>query len=251
MRGAWDCGCRIAHVGLRMSVCGARWISHDSPGECLLFVSPGLRPPPLPHKKHSPASPFPDRSASGQHSRVEEVCEFRVVLASSGRRGRDNARGHPSHSPSDLTRTSHRDASAPSREQRRGRSPRQQRDHRVDRVVTGPTAPTASSPGHRRRMTGRCSSSITKSSSGIPIRDSRQARWRVSRPAAGIVAASTARRCQDQQTSSRTSSPANVACGHAGRGTARRASLFCEVKEEEAAGRRGTRTRETRPVSRD
>jgi hypothetical protein len=61
-------------------------------------------------------------------------------------------------------------------------------------------------PATARRMTGRRRSSITKSSGGIPIRDSHQARRRVSRPAAGIVAASTARRCQDHLKNSRTSS---------------------------------------------
>jgi len=45
-------------------------------------------------------------------------------------------------------------------------------------------------------------------------------------------------------------SPANVVRRQAGRGTARRGSLFCEVKEEEAAGRRGTRTKKTPPPSR-
>jgi|GEM_PF-3477633 len=43
-------------------------------------------------------------------------------------------------------------------------------------------------------------------------------------------------------------SPANVVCRLAMPGTARRGSLFCEVKEE-AAGR-GTRTKKTPPVSR-
>ena len=44
--------------------------------------------------------------------------------------------------------------------------------------------------------------------------------------------ASTARRFQHPPTNSWTSSPANVVCRHAMRGTARRGGLFCEVKEE-------------------
>ena len=48
-----------------------------------------------------------------------------------------------------------------------------------------------------RAMTRRCQSSITTSSAGSSIRDSRQARRPVSPLAAGIVAASMARRCQN------------------------------------------------------
>jgi hypothetical protein len=47
-------------------------------------------------------------------------------------------------------------------------------------------------------MTGRCSSSTTKSSAAIPIRNPRQARRPAVMRAAGIVAASTARRHQDR-----------------------------------------------------
>ena len=45
-------------------------------------------------------------------------------------------------------------------------------------------------------------------------------------------------------------SPANVVCPHAMRGTARRGTLRSEVKEEEAAGRRGTRAEKSSPPSR-
>ena len=103
-----------------------------------------------------------------------------------------------------------------------------------------------------RAMTRRCRSSITTSSAGSSIRDSRQTRRPASTMAAGIVAASMARRCQTLSNKFADSSPANVVCRHAIRGTARRGSLFCEVKEEEeeAAGRRGTRTKQAPPVSR-
>jgi hypothetical protein len=227
------CGCAVVRFR------GAHWISHDSPGECFLFVSPGLRPPPDLTKN----TPPPRRSTHGlpadniRVGRSPRTCL--LVLASSGHRGRDDARGQPAHTPSGLTRTSHRDADAPSRDRRGGTSPRQWRHHRANGVSSC------------AQDDGRCRSSITKSSAGIPIRDSRQARQRMIKPPAGIVAASTARRCQDQRTSSRTSSPANVVRGPPMVGTANRASLFCELKEEEAAGRRGTRTKETRPLSRD
>ena len=52
------------------------------------------------------------------------------------------------------------------------------------------------SPAPQRRR--RCGSSITRRSACALTRSSRQARWRVSTLAAGIVAASMARRCQDK-----------------------------------------------------
>ena len=163
-----------------------------------------------------------------------------LVWAASGLRGRDAARGQPAHTPSGLTRTSHRDADPTSRDRRGRTSPCQRRHHRANgvssraqwedpcrrtvvilRVVAGSMLTNDSvsgvDPATARRMTGRCRSSVTKSSAGIPIRDSRQARRRVNEPAAGIVAASTARRCQDHLTNSRTSSPANVVRGQVSR----------------------------------
>ena len=78
-------------------------------------------------------------------------------------------------------------------------------------------------PATARRMTGRRRSSITKSSGGIPIRDSRQARRRVSRPAAG--------RPGVERRTGRVS--------------------FVRSRRSRAEGRRGTRTKDTCPVSRD
>ena len=49
---------------------------------------------------------------------------FKKYLASSGHRGRDDARGQPGHRPTGLTRTSPRDACAPCRDGRRASPPR-------------------------------------------------------------------------------------------------------------------------------
>ncbi len=137
-----------------------RWISHDSPGKSLLFVSPaGLRRgSSLTSQKRLARFVVPTMGgprttfAGGRSPR-----SFEVVLASSGRRGRDDARGQQAHTPSGMTRTSHRDADAPSRDQRRGRSPRKRRHHRASCVITVPransvlTVPTASSPRQQRQ----------------------------------------------------------------------------------------------------
>ena len=112
---------------------------------------------------------------------------FRGFLASSGHRGRDDARGRPTGWAPGLTRTSGQRVGAPSR----------------DRRSTSPCAVLRNLALRRRRQSSpqrrrRCGSSITKRSAGTAISDSRQARRRVSVMAAGIVAASMARRCQDK-----------------------------------------------------
>ena len=175
---------------------------------------------------------------------------FEGCLASSGHRGRDDARGRCCHAPSDLTRTSRRDAGAscldgqgdvtlPTRS-----SCAQSQDPCLANVVAAVDSATA------RATTRWCRSCVTTPSAGSSSRDSRQARRPAGVPAAGIVAASMARRWQNPSKKTADSSPANVVCRPAMRGTARRGSLFCEVKEEEAAGRRGTRTKQAPPVSR-
>ena len=57
---------------------------------------------------------------------------------------------------------------------------------------------TRSRPQGAPQRRRRCGSSVTRRSAGTATRSSRQARWRVSALAAGIVAASMARRCQDK-----------------------------------------------------
>jgi hypothetical protein len=77
------------------------------------------------------------RSTPGQPAnnirwgRCPRTCE--VILASSGRRGRDDARGQPAHVQADLTRTSRRASNVPSRDGRRGR-------HLANCVITATTA---------------------------------------------------------------------------------------------------------------
>ena len=104
-----------------------------------------------------------------------------------------------------------------------------------------PTWQAAAAALARRRR--RASSSVTRRSGCGLARCSRQARWPARQTAAGIVAASMARRCQSplkkscavfvptagQPHPSRQPSPANVARRHAMRGTARRGTLRSEV----------------------
>ncbi len=65
----------------------------------------------------------------------------------------------------------------------------------ADNVVSGVDSATSRGTTGQR---GRCRSSITTRNACASTRNSRQARRRVSRPAAGSVAASKARRCPNQ-----------------------------------------------------
>ena len=144
---------------------------------------------------------------------------FKWGLASSGHRGRDDARGHRCHAPSGLTRTSGLCAAAPSRDGRaatpsaaRGSEQRcafpriacrtphiaaaqtgrwRKRDESAD--PSSGTQRICQAPQRRRR----CGSSVTKRKAGVQTRSSRQARRPARAMAAGIVAASMARRCQN------------------------------------------------------
>ena len=134
-------------------------------------------------------------------------------MASSGHRGRDDARGLRFHAPSDLTRTSRRDAGAscldgqgdvtlPTRS-----SCAQSQDPCLANVVAAVDSATA------RATTRWCRSCVTTPSAGSSSRDSRQARRPALVPAAGIVAASMARRCQNPSNKLRTSSPRMLSAG--------------------------------------
>ncbi len=62
------------------------------------------------------------------------------------------------------------------------------------RFEASAASPSPAAPQRRRH----CGSSVTRRNAGTATQSSRQARWRVSALAAGIVAASMARRCQDK-----------------------------------------------------
>ena len=128
------------------------------------------------------------------------------ALASTGLRGRVDARGRPRHTPSGLTRTSGLCAGVPSRD-RRGTTPSASRcsaKHQLARDAVSTCCKIQDLTPSQQHSTQRPSSaaaaggrsSVTRRSAGRLARGSRQARRRVSRLAAGIDAASMARRCQ-------------------------------------------------------
>ena len=170
-------------------------------------------------------------------------------MASSGHRGRDDARGQRCCGSPGLTRIANRAASDTCRD---GRS--------------APPRHCARSRGihplrQRIRPCGSCDCAQDDTvGEGTLVGHEKERRRRDARFASSPMARANAgrghRRGLDGPTMAKPfkknadSSPANVVCRHAMRGTARRGSLFCEVKEEEAAGRRGTRTKQAPPVSR-
>ena len=138
-------------------------------------------------------------------------------LASSGHRGRDDARGRRHGARAGLTRMSPRGAGAPCHDGRPAPP--------LIRPIVIPRAVAESTPRQRHQHTGSCdcaqhdgrlgrggerrggasrgrlvdappTSSVTTRSVGGVMRRSRQFRWRVMPPAAGLVAASMARRGQ-------------------------------------------------------
>ena len=88
----------------------------------------------------------------------------------------------------------------------------------------------------KRSRRRRCAVSVTKRNAGLAIRRSRQARRPADQPAAGIDAASMARRCQNPLKLRSHLPPANVVRQHAMRGTETRGTLRSEVSG--GAGRR-------------
>ena len=118
-------------------------------------------------------------------------------LASAGHRGRADARGHRGHAPSGLTRTSGQRVDAPSL------------DRRAGTAAGGASAWTSASSRAARRQRRRASS-ITRRSVDTLARRSRQARCPARALAAGIDAASMARRCQNPSKNPRVAPQANV-----------------------------------------
>ncbi len=151
----------------------------DMPSTSRCCVSPSTRPP---HRRFT--------QAVGTNSVPHLCC---LIWAASGRRGRDVARGRHQHAPPGLTRIARRRAGVPSR-----------LPPVILRAVAGSTLADIAASGVDSatargidRTAESCRSSITTRNARAPTRDSRQARWRVSRPAAGCVAASMARRSPD------------------------------------------------------
>jgi len=101
----------------------------------------------------------------------------------------------------------------------------------------------------KRSRRRRCAVSVTKRNAGLAIRRSRQARRPADQPAAGIDAASMARRCQNPLKLRSHLPPANVVRQHAMRGTETRGTLRSEVSG--GAGRRpaGDMSGEESPAS--
>ena len=93
----------------------------------------------------------------------EERLQLYMVLASTGHRGRVDARGRPPGGAPGLTRTSGQPAGVPSRD-RRGTPPSASWRWRPPR--SRPRISEAQAPQRRRR----CGSSVTKRSAGISIR---------------------------------------------------------------------------------
>ena len=126
------------------------------------------------------------------------------------------------------------------------------------RVMTRPTSPASQrsdAPLARRCHRWRCSmcatpkvssSSITRRSAGTAIRSSRQARRPVNAPAAGIDAASMARRCQDlsQKTARGICPPAKPPPAKGGGGL-----FLARSRKEWPEGPGGTRARKSPPPS--
>ena len=151
-------------------------------------------------------SPRPPRRATVSADGEKHALFLNVVLASTGHRGRVDTRGRRSGGASGLTRTLDRGAGTPSRDGRSAApsapwlacSPAS-----VDGVarvggLASPRQAVAQRSCQAARGRRRRASSNTRRSADILTRCSRQARRPASRLAAGIDAASMARRCQKQ-----------------------------------------------------
>ena len=203
-------GCALRATSLRCSVWGrgAELTSlrsvQTADAESVYEVRCAHRPQPCAARrarcpaKASPSAPGGNAPAGGQEYR-SRFFVWKVALTS--HRGCVNARGHRAGGAPGLTRTSGQAVGVPSRDGRCGRLRRPGLAVAAGVLVLMPSADCRHFASSRlrifvqaaRRRRRRASSSTT-SNVGAPARRSRQARRRVAPSAAGIDAASMARR---------------------------------------------------------